>query len=92
MCKIFQEEPIVIKGAYRFKLKHIANAFHDNGFIKTKWDENDMCDGLSAMFESIYIYRNGSATNDNFNDIIKYNEIDCRVIWEIVEYLRLKHK
>lgn len=94
MCKIFEKEPIVIKGSYRFKLKHIGNAFYKNGFIDTKWDDGAMSDGFRAMLEAIKLYRSGdvmSVEHHLYKDIILYNEVDCRVIWEIVRYLRANH-
>lgn len=94
MCDIFINEPIVVKGAHRFKLKQIGHAFYNNGFIKTKWESGKMSDGFKAMIEAIKLYRsNNIVTNENqsFSEIVKYNEIDCKVIWEIVCYLRENH-
>ncbi len=94
MCKIFEKEPIVIKGSYRFKLKHIGNAFYKNGLIDTKWDDGAMSDGFRAMLEAIKLYRSGEMMSIDhylYKDIILYNEVDCRVIWEIVRYLRSNH-
>ncbi|VBB17831.1 hypothetical protein YASMINEVIRUS_294 [Yasminevirus sp. GU-2018] len=94
MYKVFESEPIVVKGSYRFKLKHIGNAFHSHGLIDTKWDDGKMSDGFRAMLEAITLYRsNPHITEENpmYKEIIDYNEIDCRVIWEIVTYLRDNH-
>lgn len=94
MYKVFETEPIVVKGSYRFKLKHVGNAFHDKSLINTKWEDGKMADGFRAMLEAIKLYRdNPSITHENstFNEIINYNEIDCKVIWEIVNYLRYNH-
>jgi len=94
MYKVFENEPIVVKGSYRFKLKHIGNAFHNNGLIETKWEDGKMSDGFRAMLEAIKLYRNNQTqanTNNMYREIIDYNEIDCKVIWEIVNYLRADH-
>lgn len=94
MYKVFESEPIVIKGSYRFKLKHIGNAFHKYGFINTNWDDGNMSDGFRAMIEAIKLYRSHDyidINNEKYNEIINYNEVDCKVIWEIVSYLRSNH-
>lgn len=90
LCKIFQDEPITIKGVLRFKLKDIAKAMHNYGMINTTWDL-DITDGLSAMIDAITYYENLDNDKDNIttiNNIQKYNEVDCKVIWEIITYLR----
>lgn len=94
MCDIFQKEPIVIKGSFRFKLKHIGNAFYDNGLINTKWNNDNMSDGFKAMIKAIELYRENdimTSSNRYFKQIINYNEVDCKIIWEIVRYLRNNH-
>ena len=59
---------------------------YSHGFIKTKWDETGPNDGLGEMFDAIKYYKNN---NELSMDIIKkYNEVDCKVLWEIVKYLR----
>jgi hypothetical protein len=88
MYKVFEQEPIVIKGAFRYKLKHIGNAFFKNNLIHTKWDNGKMSNGFKAMLEAIKLYRNNDIDNTAYSAIINYNEIDCKVIWEIVRYLR----
>ncbi len=98
-CKIFQTEPIVVKNAKKFNLKEIARAFKSHGLINTVWDESGIDCGLSAMIDATDFYRqlnenNGLLTeemNKVFTEIIEYNEIDCKTVWEIVEYLRNNH-
>ena len=53
-----------------------------------------MSDGFRAMIKAIELYReedNMSKNNRYFKQIIDYNEVDCRVIWDIVRYLRVNH-
>lgn len=94
MCKVFEKEPIVIRGAFKFKLKQIGNAFYNNGLIDTHWDDGKLSDGFTAMLSAINLYRHNDLVtieNNEFMEIIKYNEIDCKVIWNILSYLRNNH-
>ena len=83
---VFKENLILIKNCYNFSLKNIAREMYNNNYISTTWD-NNICDGLDAMFLAWKEYNNID-NNDNMKNIIKYNEVDCKVIWEIVNYLR----
>jgi predicted RecB family nuclease len=82
---IFIKEPIVIKGAVNFSLKNIARAMFNHSMINTIWT-SDIINGFGAMMEAINYYKNNDV--DIINNIIKYNEVDCKVMWEIVKYLR----
>ncbi|AYV77656.1 MAG: hypothetical protein Dasosvirus21_2 [Dasosvirus sp.] len=64
--RIFQNEPIIVQGSYCFKLKHVANAFHRNGLIDTKWNDDQMSNGFIAMIEAIKIYRNNKNIDVGF--------------------------
>jgi hypothetical protein len=89
LCKYFEKTPITIKGCYNFKLKNVGNALFAHGIIDTKWETNT-CDGFTAMLEAINIYKSGKCIDNdaNYKDIIKYNEIDCKVMWEILKYIK----
>lgn len=101
MCKVFIDEPIVIKGAKKFNLKEIAKTMVSHGMIQSKWNFNGPENGLAAMLEAIDYYRYMNSSNRNAVDdnkfitmmasIVDYNEIDCKVVWEIVCYLRTNH-
>jgi hypothetical protein len=94
MYSVFTSEPIVIKGALCFKLKEIGKAMYKHGIITTKWDDDGPADGLAAMTDAIRYYEKISkgihveSDETTMKSICKYNEIDCKVIWEIVLYLR----
>ena len=91
LCDIFISEPIVVKGALCFKLKEIGNALYSHGLITTYWPQNEVSDGISAMTEGIKYYQKENKTEEDYNklkSIIKYNKIDVKVLYEIVEYLR----
>jgi hypothetical protein len=101
MCKVFIDEPIVIKGAKKFNLKDIAKTMMNNNMISAKWNYDGPDNGLTAMMEAIdyYKYKNNKNKNDedtiHYEDlmisIIDYNEVDCKVVYEIVNYLRHNH-
>ena len=92
MYDLFRNNNIVVKGALNFSLKTIANAMYHNRLIKTSWDKNNPCsNGLNAMLMAYKLYKhNNKVFGDEpvMKDITHYNEIDCKVLWEIMHYLR----
>ena len=91
LYKVFIKEPIVIKGALNYSLKTIANAMYKLKLINTFWDSNSKCsNGLDALVQANKIYYENVEVN-NMLEISNYNEIDCKVLCEILEYLRNYH-
>lgn len=98
LLKVFKEEPIVIKGCLSYGLKDVAAAMKKHGFIKSSWNkEADCVDGQSAMIAARKAHLQARAANTSMlkipvmKDIISYNEIDVKVMQEILSYLRMNH-
>lgn len=99
MCKVFVDEPIVLKGAHRFSLKDVAKTMGKHNMISSNWNTDGPSNGLDAMLNAIKYYKFMINPNDAEHDyyekimqsIVYYNEIDCKVLYEIVLYLRKKH-
>uniref|UniRef100_A0A6C0LXX4 Uncharacterized protein n=1 Tax=viral metagenome TaxID=1070528 RepID=A0A6C0LXX4_9ZZZZ len=93
LCKVFKSEPIVIKGCMCFGLKNVAKEMHSAGLIKTIWDATSgIDDGASAM---VALHRSkrprmgiDAVHRVESTSLAEYNEVDCRVLQEIVEWLR----
>jgi hypothetical protein len=93
LMRIFQNVPIVIKGCLTYGLKNIAKMMHANGLIETNWDVNSSIDGMGAMV--IALQCNKFAIDDkknlidykDINDVVKYNEVDCKVLYDILKYI-----
>jgi hypothetical protein len=105
LFEVFKKEPIVIKGAFSFSLKDIANAMYKNNMIKTCWSniETNNCNnnetikcnnGQDALLLGILLYKDNNILKED-NNILKiirdYNEVDCKVLFEIIQYLRFNH-
>ena len=97
LFEVFKKEPIVIQGAFSFSLKDISNAMYKNNMIKSSWtnNENIKCvNGQDALILAIKLYKENNQVKED-NNVLKvirdYNEIDCKVLFEIIEYLRLNH-
>jgi hypothetical protein len=87
LLQVFKLEPIIIKGAFSYGLKDISKALYSHGMIKTTWDTKNISDGKVAMFEA-WRYYNGLVHQNTMEEIKRYNYIDCKVMQEIIEYLR----
>jgi len=94
--QVIKEEPVVVRGALSFGLKAIAQAMRNLGLIETKWESGPV-DGLGAMVGALWCADQASKTGvslsqiDLMKGIQEYNEVDCKVMMEIVRYLRLNH-
>jgi hypothetical protein len=94
LYKLFITEPICISGCTTFKLKDISKALYNLGFIKSTWKNLDIANGLTAMLDGCLYYKaiENNTKNENmdkmFQNIIAYNEIDCKVMGEILNWLR----
>lgn len=94
--KVIKAEPVVVRGALAFGLKKVGQAMHNNGLIQTSWEDSPL-DGLGAM---VGAWRSAAeaaergvplAEIDLMQGIRDYNEVDCKVMMEIVKYLRSNH-
>jgi len=91
--KMFTAEPILVGGTSGYGLKEIARAFHDGGLIDTLWAEG-VGGGMEAMAGAWWADTEAERIGGSMRDtevmplIERYNEIDCRVMAEILVYLR----
>ena len=90
MHRLFLENNVIVNGSLDFKLKNIAKAMRKNKLIESSWDTDNPCaNGLDAMYHAYKIYKDSQDINNSMmSNIAQYNEIDCKVMWEILKYLR----
>ena len=96
LTKVVRAEPVVVRGTLGFGLKAVAKAMHAHGLIETLWGDGPT-DGLGAMVGAWWCAEESRRTGvpmrrlELMQDIMCYNEVDCRVLMEIVRYLREHH-
>ena len=94
--EVMMAEPVVVKGAMDFGLKSIARAFKSHGFVDTLWKEGP-ADGLGAMVGAFWCHQEASQGSASMHDSLlmhqigDYNEVDCLVMMEAINYLRREH-
>ena len=94
--KVMRQEPVVVRGTLGFGLKAVANAMNSQGFIETDWADSPV-DGLGAMVGAWRCdekaRRRGVPMTSLplMDEIARYNEVDCKVMMEIIRYLRANH-
>ena len=82
------KDNVYIKGAFDYSLKTIAKAMYKKNMIDTNWADEEL-NGLSTMI-AIEYYNNmkcGLHTIKEVDEIVKYNEVDCKVMWEMLNYV-----
>ena len=84
----------VVRGAMGFGLKAIGKALHAQGRIKTLWGDGPT-DGLGAMVGAwsawTEVKSSGTSLRQSpmMREIERYNEVDCRVMYEVIDFLRM---
>ena len=87
MCKIFREEPILIKGAYKgFSLKNILSNMVKHKLIEQIHYEDFCTRGDISIVKAIEYYK--TKNKDIKIGLIKYNEIDCLALMKIVNKIK----
>jgi hypothetical protein len=87
LMKLFTDNnPIGVKGAFDYSIKSIALGYLNNGLLSEDkfWDKNEISNGLDAMFYSLWYYFDKKKYEDIFENIKKYNIIDCRIMADII--------
>jgi hypothetical protein len=89
--KVFVNNRILVKGVYNFGLKSIGKGMIEHGLLdSTGWDP-EVSNGLDAMLKMYNIYKNNpDDISEQILPIIKYNEVDVRIMEKIINYLRDK--
>ena len=94
--RVVRKEPVVVRGSMGFGLKSVARAFREHGLIETGWDSSKV-DGMGAMVGAWRCDSEAAEGGVRLSDIplmtevAEYNEVDCKVMMEILEYLRTHH-
>ena len=91
--RVVKDQPVTVRGAFGFGLKAIAKAMHSHGLIQTVWNDGPV-DGLGAMVGAWWCHREAGCQGCSMPDlplmkeIGAYNEVDCRVMAEVLAYFR----
>lgn len=91
MLNEIKATPIVVNGALNFGLKTFGKALYSHGKINTCWD---VIEGALDTVTKINHFNNLAVSHKKsikqipgHETIIQYNEVDCKVISEIFEFL-----
>lgn len=93
LIEVIRAEPIGVRGAFNYGLKSIAKAMRAADLTKSEWAEGPT-GGLGAMVGAWWCDREAERLDvtlielDLMRAIAAYNEVDCRAMAEIVEWLR----
>jgi hypothetical protein len=87
---VFMNNHITVRGCFDFKLKNIIKNLHKYGLVNDVQLDTNCKSGDVAYVQSWDVYNQDLDVNSSviMNDIKKYNEFDCRSLYEIITYMR----
>jgi hypothetical protein len=85
LYKYFKENIITIKGAFGHSLKTVGKALYQHKLIQTYWDKNILSDNKIHIYAYEKYVKN---IPNNFNQLINYNEVDCKIMFDILKVIR----
>lgn len=95
LLQVLRNESVAMSGLSGYSLKKMAHAMHKGGCIQTIWTQNtEIQNGAGAMIQGEKLYleeKEEDAKEEIKKNILQYNEVDCKVMWEISNYFRACH-
>ena len=90
--KLFVDEKVVVQGCFGFGLKEIARCLKSHNLISTRL-ESECSNGRTAMIQAWRAYTRFERPwkSGVMKDVTQYNEYDCRLLGDILTYLRRNH-
>lgn len=91
LMKVLQDGAFTMRDLWDYKLKHVFKAFMRHGLLPVSghMEWNDM-DGEWGMIQAAQEYdRYGKLTKEFIREMCEYNEMDCKSMWAILEWLRV---
>jgi len=87
---IMRRESFVVKGCKSFKLKHYISSLSSMSLIPVSMPPETCGSGLEAMVIAWKYYKEPrtAKTEEQMNDVISYNQFDCKALFYIVNFLR----
>jgi hypothetical protein len=82
--RVFLEQPIAIKNCFDYSLKSVVPALHDGGLIEHTWETS--MTGKDSTGVALKHYK--SKNSCEWEEFKKYNQTDCRVLYDIINLLR----
>lgn len=94
LCKCCKGAGLILPGQLGYGLKEVATVMYNAGLIQTTWKrdvDGNIDNGLSAAIGAMRMYNSMSEEDREkfFKALIDYNYVDCKVMEEIVEYIRM---
>ena len=87
LLEILKKNSILIKNnIYGFGLKNYVESMYDHKMIDKNYKDGDCDSGDKSIINAIRYYNDQD--EKSLNDLIKYNEIDCTVMYKILNFLR----
>lgn len=77
--------PFTVQGALDFSVKSIGRALYQLGHVSTTWAPEDS--GMIVMIEAMNAYKTQNPQKA-LEHVFKYNEVDCKIMWDILRFLR----
>lgn len=79
----FRVNRITVKNCFNFKLKPLCKALNNHKLIHLTWEEN-ITNGLDCSVVALESF----LRNEKLDDVILYNEYDCKALSELTRLLR----
>ena len=90
LLELIKKEVILIKGnIYGFSIKDVVKYMYEHKMINRNY-KLDCNSGDLSIISAIKYYRNND--QKEYVDLIKYNETDCVVMYDIISYFRRFYK
>ena len=94
--RVMRAEGVRVEGASGLGLKAVTQVMHAKGLVDTVWEEGSM-GGLGAMIGGMWCDQEAKITGGPaheiglMQEIVQYNEIDCKAMMELIQYMREHH-